>query len=73
VRTYNLVGGITAISFSSTSVEVLWATPNPGFEVDIDAESTTVRVEFEADNHLSRVDAWWSNGPQRDIREESND
>ena len=69
--TFNLVGGITAISFSSTGVEVLWATPNPGFDVDI-SPGVDVRVEFESDDHKSRIDAWWSDGPRHEVREDSN-
>ncbi|MDW3179274.1 MAG: hypothetical protein R8J94_17900 [Acidimicrobiia bacterium] len=70
IRTFNLVGGTTAISFSSTAVEVLWATPNPGFDVEIKPGSSSVRVEFESNEHKSRIDAWWSDGPQQAIRED---
>ncbi|MGI9595844.1 MAG: hypothetical protein ACR2QK_06775 [Acidimicrobiales bacterium] len=63
---YHLVGGSTAISFSPSEVRVLWATPNPGFDVDVDSD----RVEFEADHHRSRLDFWWSGGPRDEIREQ---
>ncbi len=69
--TFNLTGGSTAISFSPTEVKVLWATPNPGFEVKIEPESPGIKVEFRSDEHRSRIDAWWSGGPQHDIREDS--
>jgi hypothetical protein len=68
-----LTGGTTAISFSASGVDVLWATPNPGFDVSIEAESPGLKVEFRAEHHRSRVDAWWSGGPQHSIREESED
>jgi len=67
--TFSLVGGSTAISFSSSEVKVLWATPNPGFEVSIEPEGSGIKVEFESDGHESRINAWWSGGPQTDIRE----
>ncbi len=69
-QTFSLTGGTAAISFSSSGVKVLWATPNPGFEVKIEPESPGVKVEFRADHHRSRVDAWWSGGPQSSLREE---
>lgn len=70
---FNLVGGSTAISFASSGVSVLWATPNPGFTVSIEPESPGVKVEFRSEGHRSRVDAWWSDGPRHEIREEPRD
>lgn len=69
--TFHLVGGSTSIAFSPAGATVLWASPNPGFAVDIDhgAES---RVEFESDGHKTRIDAWWSGGPQHEIREDAD-
>ncbi len=72
-QTFTLTGGTAAISFSASGVEVLWATPNPGFRVVIELESPGIKVEFRADHHRSRVDAWWSGGPQHSIREEPRD
>jgi hypothetical protein len=69
-QTFALTGGTTAISFSPSGVTVLWATPNPGFDVKIEPESSGIKVEFRADNHRSRIDAWWSGGPRHEIREE---
>lgn len=69
VLTFDLVGGTTSISFSAQGVEVLWATPRPGFTVRIDGGSR-VRVEFRSDEHDSRIDAWWDGGPQTSVREE---
>ncbi len=68
-RTFHLVGGSTAISFSAAEVRVLWATPNPGFDVDVGSGGPGVRVEFETDDAESRIDAWWDDGPQQEIRE----
>jgi len=72
-RTFALVGGTTAISFSPSGAEVVWANPNPGFTVEIEVESSSVEVHFEADHHESRIEAWWSNGPQHNTREEPDD
>lgn len=70
-RTYNVVGGSAALKFASTGVTVLWATPNSGFEVSVEPENVNgVRVEFESDEHRSRVDGWWDNGPVDRVREE---
>jgi hypothetical protein len=71
-RTYTLVGGTAAIEFSPSGVEVAWATPAPGFTVAV-SSGGTVTVEFRADHHRSRVDAWWDGGPQDRIREEPRD
>jgi len=73
VLTFYLVGGSTSISFSAGGVTVLWATPNPGFEVEIEPEDDKARVDFESDGHESRIDAWWSDGPRHEIREDSDD
>ncbi len=68
--TFSLTGGTTAVSFSASGAEVLWAIPNPGFALQIKPESPGFKVEFSADDHRSRVDVWWSGGPQHEIREE---
>lgn len=69
-KTFSLTGGATAIKFSPSSTKVLWATPNPGYEVRIEPESEGVKVEFRSDDHRSRIDAWWDGGPRHEIREE---
>lgn len=68
-KVFNLQGGSTAISFSPSGVEVLWATPNDGYNVKIEPEYPGLKVEFRSDAHRSRVDAWWNGGPQHEIRE----
>ena len=70
--TFTLTGGTTAISFSASGVTVLWATPNPGFDVKIEPESPGWKVEFRSDTHRSRIDAWWNGGPVFDIEERDN-
>ena len=71
-RTYDLVGGTVTLRFTSAQVTVLTATPKAGFSVDIDqTHENGTRVEFESEDHRSRVDAWWDGGPQDDVREEA--
>ena len=71
VRTYNLVGGSTAVRFDpSGAVTVVWANPNPGFRADIDdRDGGGVRVRFDGDSGRSQVEAWWDRGPQDRVEE----
>jgi hypothetical protein len=70
-RTYDLVGGTATLRFSAAGVTVLAASPAPGFTVDIgDSHDGGKRVEFESDDHRSRLDAWWAGGPQDEVRED---
>lgn len=72
-RTYDLVGGTVSVRFSGgDTVELLFATPADGFDVEIDdAGPAEVRVEFESDDHRSRLRARWSGGqPTEEIRED---
>lgn len=70
-RTYNLVGGTATLRFTPDGVTVVVATPKAGFSVDVgDSDDGDARVEFESDEHRSRVDAWWDGGPQDEVREE---
>ena len=64
-----MIGGTTAISFSPNNVMVLWATPKPGFTVDVSSDADSLDVEFRSDSHRSKIQAWWDNGPQWLIRE----
>jgi hypothetical protein len=70
-RSYDLVGGSATLRFSPTGVTVVVATPAPGFTVDVTgSHSSGVRVEFEGDDHRSRVEGWWDDGPRDEVREE---
>ncbi len=69
-KTYPLVGGTVTLRFSAAGVSVVAATPNQGFDVDWEPEhGNGVRVEFESDQHESRIDAWWDGGPHVEPRE----
>lgn len=67
--TFSLTGGTAVISFSPSTVRLVSAVANPGFDVSVEPESPGIKVEFRADHHRSRVDAWWADGPRSDIRE----
>jgi hypothetical protein len=69
-QTFSLVGGTAAVSFSPSGVQVLWATAKPGFDVNIQPESPGFKVEFRSEDHRSRLDVWWSGGPQHTVREQ---
>ena len=70
-RSYDLDGGTATLRFSRTGVTVDVATPAPGFTVEIsESHDGGVRVEFESDDHRSRLDAWWDGGPRDEVREE---
>jgi hypothetical protein len=70
-RSYDLVGGSATLRFTASGVTVVVATPRPGFTVEIsDSHSNGKRVEFESDDHRSRLEGWWDGGPQDEVREE---
>ena len=74
-RTFSLVGGTASVTCSGSQITVNWATPNGGYEVEIDSSSGggTIEVRFRSDTHESRLEAWCSGGHvQSSIREESS-
>lgn len=74
VRTYSLVGGTATLRFSSSGVTVVTASPNAGFDVEVEPEhGNGVKVEFEREGHKSRVSGWWEGGPRDEVREEADD
>jgi hypothetical protein len=73
-RSYDLIGGTVTLRFSPSGVSVVVATPSPGFSVEIgDSHDTGKKVEFEGEDHKSRVEGWWDGGPQDEVREEADD
>lgn len=68
-QTFDLVGGRTAISFSPDRIEVLWATPAPGYSGEHHAEGSGVEVEFRNGERRSKIEAWWDDGPRFEKRE----
>jgi hypothetical protein len=70
-RSYPLVGGDASLQFAPSGVTVLFATPRPGFTVEVsNSHGNGVRVRFESDDHRSEVEGWWDSGPQDEVREE---
>jgi cytoskeletal protein RodZ len=70
-KSYDLVGGDVTLRFSPSGVTVVVASPAVGFTVDIgESHDGGARVEFESDDHRSRLDAWWDGGPQDEVRED---
>jgi len=71
-RTYSVTGGSASLRFSPSGVTVLWANPNPGYDVHVESENENgVKVTFESSSHRSRIDGWWDGGPQDRVREEN--
>jgi hypothetical protein len=69
-RTYNAQGGSAAIRFEPGKVTLVWATPNAGFETDVEQSSADhLRVRFRNDDHESRIEARWDGGPVGTIEE----
>lgn len=68
-QTFDMIGGRTAIRFSTSEVVVLWATPAAGYTVDSHGEGDGVEVEFSNGIHESKVEAWWADGPRSELRE----
>jgi hypothetical protein len=73
VRTFELNGGTATVRFSAAGVEVLSAVPKAGFSADVGPEDGGMRVEFESDDHRSRLDVWWNGEPRHEIEEQDDD
>ena len=72
-RSYDLVGGTVTVRFSAAGVTLVGATPKAGFSFEKgESHSGGLRVEFEGEDHKSRLDAWWDGGPQDEVREEDD-
>ena len=57
--------------FSAANVTVVLATPNAGYTTKVDQRgATAVRIEFQGSQHRSRIEVWWDNGPNHDVRED---
>jgi hypothetical protein len=64
-RTYDLVGGSTALRFTPEGVTVVFATPEAGYQVRSEPrDDGGWRVEFDGPGGRSRVEGWWDGGPQ---------
>jgi hypothetical protein len=74
-RTYNLIGGTATLRFSPDGVNVVVASPNSGFSVQLEPshEGAGVQVEFVSEHHQSTVEGWWDGGPVDDVEESDED
>jgi hypothetical protein len=63
--------GVVAVGvhFENGGARLLWATPKPGFRVDSSGSSDQVDVRFRSDDHESRLNAFWDNGPRSEVEE----
>ena len=58
---YALIGGSAAIETTSDAVRLLWATPQSGYTVTVDAEGPEdVKVKFKSTTHISEFHAIWT-------------
>jgi len=75
VTVYQLVGGSVAIESSPGVVNLVWATPNAGFSVEVESGGPNeVQVDFESGSHKSKFRASWSGGVlDIEQREEADD
>lgn len=63
-RSYALTGGTVTLRFEPDRVTVVAAEPAQGFRLEVEGNGTAeVRVEFEGDDHRSRLRGWWDGGP----------
>ncbi|HET9442261.1 MAG TPA: hypothetical protein VFO65_02990, partial [Acidimicrobiales bacterium] len=59
-RTAASTGGTISVRFAAGTVELLWASPEPGFTTEIVRQDPDrVEVEFVGDGHTSRIRARW--------------
>jgi hypothetical protein len=73
-RSFPTSRGTVALNFSPRGVEVDWASPSPGYQLEQGpGDNGGVRVEFEGDDGRSRVDGWWDGGPQWRVDDDGAD
>jgi hypothetical protein len=73
-QTFRVTGGSAALRFSPAGVTLLWATPDPGYEVRQEpGDRDGLRVEFEGASAESRIDAWWDGEPRSRVRDDGRD
>lgn len=74
-RTFTLQGGIASVSCQSNQIFLDWATPNSGFQVEVEwhNSNSVLEVRFRSDTHESRLESWCSGGQvQFSIQESSS-
>lgn len=70
IETFRVTGGAAALRFGPGGVTVVWATPDPGWEVESrPGDRGGWRIEFEGEDGRSRIDAWWDGEPRSRVRD----
>ena len=78
-QTFNLIGGSVSVILRDGSLELVWAVPNSGFQMDeYDIEPTELTVRFESETHKSELKVEWEDGvwdieTKEDDEEEEDD
>lgn len=73
VRSYALVGGSATLRYEPGRVTVVTAEPRQGFIVEVEGDGTVeVRVEFDGDEHRSRLRGAWEDGPRDRVEEDAD-
>ncbi len=73
-RTFTLQGGTASVSCQNNQISLNWATPNAGFQVELDwhDSNSVLEVRFRSDTHESRLESWCSGGQVQSSVEESS-
>ncbi len=62
-RTYQLVGGWVKVDIGTGFVELVAASPEPGFTMRVESrDGNRVKVEFVSAGHESEFEARWNDG-----------
>jgi len=74
-RIFTLQGGTASVSCLNNQITLDWATPNAGFQVEVDRHdgSSVLEVRFTSDSHESKLETWCSGGQvQFSVEEKSS-
>jgi hypothetical protein len=74
-RTFTLQGGTVDVTCQNNQISLYWATPNAGFQVQIEwhDSNTVLEVRFTSSSHESRIETWCTAGQvQSTIEEQSS-
>lgn len=73
-RTVSTEGGTATFRFVGEEVELVGASPRPGFTVDANEQGNEVEVRFESDDHETRIEAFVVDGePVIEVDEEPSE
>jgi hypothetical protein len=70
IRSFALRGGDVAVRFTPETTEAISATPRSGFSVAVEQPGGPLVVNFRSPERLSRLEAFWADGPQWKLIEE---